>query len=46
MLKAEKATAVLHLFLPNGQLQFLNHKIIAQNEKQLERLIAVKWYNN
>ncbi len=42
MLKAEKATAVLHLFLPNGQLQFMNHKVLAQNEKQLEKLITVK----
>lgn len=42
MLKAEKVTAVVHLFLPNGQLQFMNHKVIAQQEKQLEKLIAVK----
>ena len=42
MLKAEKVTAILHQFLPNGQLLFLNHKVVMQYEKQLERLLAGK----
>ena len=42
MLKAEKMAAILHQFLPNGQLLFLNHKAIAQFEKQLEKLFTGK----
>ena len=42
MLKAEKVTAILHQFLPNGQLLFLNHKVVMQYEKQLERLLTGK----
>ena len=41
-LKAEKMTAILHQFLPNGQLQFMNHKVVAQYEKQLEKILAIK----
>ena len=40
MLKAEKATIILHQFLPNGQLIFMNHKVIAQYKKQLEKLVT------
>ena len=42
LLKAEKTAAILHHFLPNGQLLFMNHKLIAQNERQLERTLAAK----
>ena len=40
MLKPEKATAILHQFLPNGQLIFMNHKVVAQYKKQLEKLLS------
>lgn len=42
MLKAEKVTAILHQFLPNGQLLFLNHRAIIQYEKRLEKLLSGK----
>ena len=40
MLKPEKVTAILHQFLPNGQLIFMNHKVVAQYKKQLEKLLS------
>ena len=42
LLKAEKTAAILHYFLPSGQLLFMNHKLIAQYEKELERTLATK----
>ena len=42
ILKAEKMAAILHHFLPNGQLLFMNHKLTAQCEKQLEKTLAAK----
>ena len=42
MLKGEWLSAVLHLFLPNGQLVFMNHKLIKQLEKQLDSILSSK----
>ena len=42
MLKAEKTAAILHHFLPSGQLLFMNHKLVAQCERQLEKTLAAK----
>ncbi|CAI7993822.1 AP-5 complex subunit sigma-1 [Geodia barretti] len=42
LLKAEKTAAILHHFLPCGQLVFMNHRLIAQNERHLERTLATK----
>ena len=42
LLKAEKTAAILHYFLPNGQLLFMNHKLISQYERQLERTLTAK----
>lgn len=39
MLKGEKVSAILHIFLPNGQILFMNHKLIRQLEKQLETVL-------
>lgn len=42
LLKVDKAAAIVHHFLPCGQLLFMNHKLIAQYERQLERTLATK----
>ena len=40
MLKGEKISSILHIFLPNGQILFMNHKLIRQFEKQLEVVLS------
>ena len=42
MLKGEKLSAILHVFLPNGQLLFINHKLMKQLEKNLDNILSVK----
>lgn len=42
MLKSEKIGAILNQFLPCGQIQFLNHKLQAQLERQLEKILIAK----
>lgn len=42
LLKGDKVATILHQFLPSGQILFLNSKVVAQYEKQLEKLIAGK----
>lgn len=40
MLKPDRVTAVIHQFLPNGQLLFLNHRAVKQLEKELELILG------
>jgi AP-5 complex subunit sigma-1 len=42
LLKCEKTGAILHHFLPSGQLLFMNHRLVAQYERQLEKTLAAK----
>lgn len=42
MLKSEKIAVILNQFLPCGQIQFLNHKLQAQLERQVEKIMAAK----
>lgn len=42
MLKSEKITIILNQFLPCGQIQFLNHKLQAQLERQVEKIMTAK----
>ncbi|XP_065843662.1 AP-5 complex subunit sigma-1-like [Oscarella lobularis] len=42
LLKADKMASVVHLFLPNGQLQFINHRVVEQYQKELELLLSGK----
>lgn len=42
MLKSEKMSVILNQLLPCGQLLFLNHKLQAQLEKQVEKALALK----
>ena len=42
MLKADRVMGVLHQFLPNGQLLFLNSRAVRQLEKELETLMQSK----
>eukprot|EP00731_Ephydatia_muelleri_P010586 Em0005g1172a len=42
LLKGDKVATILHQFLPSGHILFLNSKVVAQYEKQLEKLIAGK----
>ena len=38
----EKVTAVTHVFLPAGQLLVMNHRVVKQLEKDLEKILAGK----
>ena len=40
--KGEKIATILQLYLPNGQITFLNNKVIKQLEKQLETLLSAR----
>lgn len=42
MLKSEKIAVILNQFLPSGQIQFLNHKLQAQLERQVEKILSAK----
>ncbi|XP_065898117.1 AP-5 complex subunit sigma-1-like isoform X2 [Dysidea avara] len=42
LLKPERMAAIVHQFLPNGQLLFMNHKLVKQYEKQLDSILAAK----
>eukprot|EP00118_Oscarella_pearsei_P007654 m.38084 g.38084 ORF g.38084 m.38084 type:complete len:189 (+) comp32519_c0_seq1:46-612(+) len=42
LLKADKMASVVHIFLPNGQLQFINHRVVEQYQKELEILLSGK----
>ncbi|XP_065185651.1 AP-5 complex subunit sigma-1-like [Sycon ciliatum] len=42
MLKSDRVMTVLHQFLPNGQLLFLNHRAVRQLEKEMEVLLQGK----
>ncbi|XP_077992682.1 AP-5 complex subunit sigma-1-like [Glandiceps talaboti] len=42
MTKADKVTTVIHQFLPNGQILFMNHRVIRQFEKEMEALLSGK----
>ncbi|XP_062520963.1 AP-5 complex subunit sigma-1-like [Corticium candelabrum] len=42
LLKVDRMGAIVHLFLPNGQLQFMNHRVIEQYQKELDILLAGK----
>ena len=42
MLKSEKISVILNQFLPCGQVQFLNHKLQAQLERQVEKILTAK----
>ncbi|XP_002734372.1 AP-5 complex subunit sigma-1-like [Saccoglossus kowalevskii] len=42
MTKADKVTTILHQFLPNGQILFMNHRLLKQLEKGMELLMSGK----
>lgn len=42
LIKGERIASILQLYLPNGQIIFLNNKVIKQLEKQLETLLSAK----
>lgn len=42
MLKSEKIAVILNQLLPSGQIQFLNHKLLAQLERQVEKIMTAK----
>ena len=42
LIKGERIAAILQLYLPNGQVAFLNNKVIKQLEKQLETILSAK----
>ena len=42
MLKGEKVSTILHVLLPNGQLLFMNHKLIKQFERKIENILTTK----
>ncbi|XP_068706487.1 AP-5 complex subunit sigma-1-like isoform X3 [Montipora foliosa] len=42
ILKADKVTAIIHHFLPEGQLLFMNNRFLRQVEKDLEQVMNTK----
>ncbi len=40
LLKAERISTILQIVLPNGQLNFMNHKVIRQIEKQVDSILS------
>jgi hypothetical protein len=42
LVKVDRIAAIAHVFLPNGQLQFMNHRVVEQYQKELEILLAGK----
>jgi len=36
----ERMTAVLHIFLPSGKLIFMNHRVVKQFEKDLDKILS------
>lgn len=43
ILKADKVTTILHHFLPEGQLLFMNNRFLRHVEKELEQVMNAKW---
>ncbi|XP_078382760.1 AP-5 complex subunit sigma-1-like isoform X3 [Oculina patagonica] len=42
ILKVDKVAAIIHQFLPNGQLLFMNNRYLRQVEKELEQVMNLK----
>ncbi|KAJ7383682.1 AP-5 complex subunit sigma-1 [Desmophyllum pertusum] len=42
ILKVDKVATIIHQFLPNGQLLFMNNRYLRQVEKELEQVINLK----
>ncbi|XP_057309450.1 AP-5 complex subunit sigma-1-like isoform X3 [Hydractinia symbiolongicarpus] len=38
----DKMVALLHVFLPSGQLIFMNHRLVKQFEKDLDKILSEK----
>lgn len=42
VLNPDKIATVLHVFLPNGQILFMNHRVVKQLEKEINQILNEK----
>ncbi|XP_027055129.1 AP-5 complex subunit sigma-1-like [Pocillopora damicornis] len=42
ILKVDRVVTIIHQFLPNGQLLFMNTRYLRQMEKELEQVMSFK----